>query len=79
MQVHDADEQPEVLILKEDLEDIKKDAILPEPSESVPVESDVVVLEESVTMSSAPVLTTAGPDTSSECWSGTHTQSNITI
>ncbi|XP_078119034.1 interphotoreceptor matrix proteoglycan 2 [Sander vitreus] len=51
-----ADEPPEVLILEEDTENVKKDDVLPVPSD------DVVVLEESAVVSPAPVLTTRSPE-----------------
>lgn len=68
----DADEPPEVTILEEDFEDLDKDDILPELSETYTVATDengITVLEESAVVSPASVLTTAAPEAGSECLS----------
>ncbi len=57
------------MILEEDTEDINKDDVLPVPTEtntSVTEEDDIIVLEESVVVSPAPVLTTSAPEAGSE-------------
>lgn len=74
MQINAADEPQEDVILEEDTEDVNKDAVLPELSETNTVateENDVVVLEESAVVSPAPVLTTSTPEAGSECSSST--------
>ncbi|KAM9851219.1 interphotoreceptor matrix proteoglycan 2 [Aulostomus maculatus] len=65
--VHFAEEPMEVLVL-EDLEDVKRDELLLEVSESnivVTTQSDVIILEDSVVIPPAPGATAAEPDTSS--------------
>lgn len=71
MQINAANE-PEVMILEEETEDVNKDDVPPEPSETNTVateEDDVIVLEESAVVFPAPVLTTIAPEASSECLS----------
>lgn len=67
-----ADEPPEVEILEEDIEDVNKDDILGELSETNTVateENDITVLEESAVVSPALDLTTGAPEAGSECLS----------
>nr|XP_033472572.1 interphotoreceptor matrix proteoglycan 2 [Epinephelus lanceolatus] len=66
--INAADESTDVMILEEDTEDVNKDDVLPELSETNTVsaaENDVIVLEESVVVSPAPVLTTSAPQAGS--------------
>lgn len=68
----DADKPPEVTILEEDFEDVDKDDILPDLSETNTLateENGITVLEESAVVSPAPVLTTGAPEAGSECLS----------
>nr|XP_046259486.1 interphotoreceptor matrix proteoglycan 2 [Scatophagus argus] len=65
-----ADELPEVTILEEDAEGVNKDDIPNEvfetrSPEEKPEENDVIVLEESVVVSPAPVPTTGAPEAGS--------------
>ncbi|XP_044073771.1 interphotoreceptor matrix proteoglycan 2 [Siniperca chuatsi] len=63
-----AEEPRKVTILEEDTEDVNKDDIPPEPSETntvVTEENYVIVLEESTVVSPAPVLTTSAPEVGS--------------
>ncbi len=72
MQINAADEPPEVMILEKDPEDVNKDDVLSELSETNTVgteEDDVIVLEESAVVSTIPVLTTTAPEAGSECLS----------
>lgn len=72
MQVSVVDEPSEVLILEEDTEDVNRDEFLPELPESntmTTAENDVIVLEESAVIPTAPVLTTEAPEAGSECLS----------
>ncbi|XP_041662307.1 interphotoreceptor matrix proteoglycan 2 [Cheilinus undulatus] len=55
-----ADEPQEVMIIKEDNEDVNKEDVL--RTLQATAENDVIVLEESTVVSPAPVLTTAAPE-----------------
>nr|XP_061826650.1 interphotoreceptor matrix proteoglycan 2-like [Nerophis lumbriciformis] len=60
--------EPELPIPEDVMEDVRRDEFLPEVAENdtvVTMESDVVILEESVDISSPPVATTSAPDTGS--------------
>ncbi|XP_072770668.1 uncharacterized protein [Nerophis lumbriciformis] len=60
--------EPELPFPEDVMEDVRKDEFLPEVAEDdtvVTMESDVVILEESVDISSPPVVTTSAPDTGS--------------
>uniref|UniRef100_A0A8P4PXE9 Interphotoreceptor matrix proteoglycan 2 n=1 Tax=Dicentrarchus labrax TaxID=13489 RepID=A0A8P4PXE9_DICLA len=66
--IDDAAEQPEVVILEENAEDVNRDDILPELFETSTVataDMDIIVLEESAVVPPAPVLTTTAPEAGS--------------
>ncbi|XP_070694508.1 interphotoreceptor matrix proteoglycan 2 [Pempheris klunzingeri] len=66
--INAADEHPEVTILEEDADDVNKDDVLPEISETNTVstgDNDVIVLDESAVMFPATVLTTIAPEAGS--------------
>lgn len=69
----DADEPPKVMILEE--EDTSKDEPLPELLETNTLateEKDITVMEESVVVSPAPVLTTDAPEAGSKRSTNAH-------
>ncbi|XP_035533011.1 interphotoreceptor matrix proteoglycan 2 [Morone saxatilis] len=66
--IDDAAEQPEVVILEEDAEDVNRDDVLSELFETSTVataDMDIIVLEESAVVPPAPVLTTTAPEAGS--------------